>query len=132
VVELGSDSFQLTGQQIEMLIYKLAGSAQGAFPKDIELLGAGSDWLPAAAKLADDLQGAMADEDGNPVCLDPSSAFALYQILRLTYFGSLTVLSRLFSALNATYGDGAPHVIVALQRGRPRKPSTSRLARDRA
>jgi len=34
-VELGEETFTLTGKQVEMLIYKLAGMAQGAFPKDL-------------------------------------------------------------------------------------------------
>jgi len=110
-LEVGSESYLLTGQQVEMLIYKLSGSAQGAFPGDIQRLGAGTDWLPAAGELAERLQEAMADEDGKPVPLDDASGFALYQILRLTQFGGLTVLSRLFDALHARYGDGAAHVI---------------------
>lgn len=120
-VDLEGEQYLLTGQQIEMLIYKLAGSAQGAFPGDIQLLGAGTDWLPAAAKLAEQLQEAMADETGAPVKLNKQTGWALCLILRLTYFGGLTVLSRLFEGLHARYGDGAQHVIVSMQRARPRK-----------
>jgi hypothetical protein len=29
--------------QVEMLIYKLAGAVNGAFPKDVELLGAADE-----------------------------------------------------------------------------------------
>lgn len=113
-LQLGGESYLLTGQQVEMLIYKLAGSAKGAFPNDIRLLGEGTAWLPAAGELATALQEAMADEDGTPVTLNKNSGFALYQILRLTNFGGLTVLARLSDALAAL--QGAPQV-----RGRPRK-----------
>src|SRR6266508_287541 len=116
-LEMGGANYLLSGQQVEMLIYKLAGSAQGAFPKDIQLLDAGTAWLPAAADLANRLQEAMADEDGKPCRLDDAVGFALYQILRLTNFGGLTVLSQLHQALHVRYGNGAPHVITALQRG---------------
>lgn len=120
-LELGADTYSLTEQQVEMLVYKLAGSAKGAFPRDIELLGAGAEWLPAAAALADALQAAKADEEGRPVVLDQAKAFALYQVLRLTNFGRPDTLSRLYDALRETYSRGEPHVIAALMRARPRK-----------
>jgi hypothetical protein len=101
-LESGTESYALTEQQVEMLIYKLAGAAKGAFPKDIELLGAGTKWLPAAAELANALQAAKADEDGRPIVLDHASTFALYQILRLTYTGRPTTLSRLYDSLSET------------------------------
>ena len=121
IVELDADTYSLTEQQVEMLVYKLAGSAKGAFPRDIELLGAGTAWLPAAAALADALQAAKADEEGRPVVLDQAQAFALYQVLRLTNFGRPDTLSRLYDALREMYSRGEPHVIAALAQARPRK-----------
>jgi hypothetical protein len=121
VIACDGDPYRLTGRQVEMLIYKLAGSAQGAFPGDIERLDAGTDWLPSAGKLAQQLQEAMADETGKPVKLDHTTGWALYLILRLTYFEGTSVLSRLFEALHTRYPDGAQHVIAAMQRARPRK-----------
>jgi hypothetical protein len=120
-VDLDGDSFLLTGRQVEMLIYKLAGSAQGAFPGDVQLLDAGTDWLSDAAKLAQLLQDAVANEAGAQVVLDQRTGWALYLILRLTYFDGMGVLSRLFEALSARYSDRAQHVITAMQKARPRK-----------
>jgi hypothetical protein len=120
-VELEGQHYRLTSQQVEMLIYKLAGSANGAFPRDVELLGGGTEWLAGAAELARTLHVAMADEDGTPVPLDTARAFALYQILRITYTGRPTTLSRLYDDLFELYGKAAPHVIGQLARQRPRK-----------
>jgi hypothetical protein len=117
---LGDEDFALTEHQVEMLIHKLDGSARGAFPKDIELLAAGTEWLPAAGQLANRLQHARSEES-SAIVLDNGLAFALYQILRLTYTGRPTVLSRLYDVLFEQYGKGEPHVIAALGRNRPRK-----------
>lgn len=119
---LGSQEYPLTDEQVEMLIYKLAGSARGAFPKDIELLGAGTDWLLPAGELASALHEAHADDEADPLVLNDGWAFALYQVLRLTYTGRPTVLSRLYDDLLERYGQsGQPHVIAELARNRPRK-----------
>jgi hypothetical protein len=119
-VELDGEPYRLTSQQVEMLIYKLAGSASGAFPRDVDLLGAGTAWLRGAAELARALQTATAD-DGAPVTLDKGRAFALYQILRITYTGRPTTLSRLYENLFEVYGKGGPHVIAQPARQGPRK-----------
>lgn len=120
-LELDGETYRLTGRQVEMLIYKLSGSAQGAFPGDIEMLGAGTAWLPDAGKLAQQLQEAMADEAGAPVKLNKKSGWALYLILRLTHFDGMSVLSTLFQALHTRYPEQGEHVIAAMQRARPRK-----------
>jgi hypothetical protein len=120
-LELRGEPYGLTSQQAEMLIYKLAGSAAGAFPRDVELLGAGSEWLGGAAKLARALQVAMADESGSPVVLDTARAFALYQILRITYTGRPTTLSRLYDELVEMYGNAGPRVLAQIERRRPRR-----------
>jgi hypothetical protein len=122
VLLLAEAEYPLTEEQIEVLIYKLAGAARGAFPKDIELLAAGADWLIPAAELADALNDAQADDEAKPIVLDERLAFALYQVLRLTYTGRPTVLSRLYDDLLGRYGqNGQPHVISELSRNRPRK-----------
>jgi hypothetical protein len=120
-VELDGEPYRLTSQQVEMLIYKLAGSASGAFPRDVELLGAGTAWLRGAAELARALQRATADAGGPPVTLDKERAFALYQILRITYTGRPTTLSRLYDSLFEVYGKGGPHVIAQPARQGPQK-----------
>lgn len=113
LVLLSSQEYPLTEEQADMLIYKLAGSARGSFPKDIELLGAGTDWLPAAAELAHALNEAKEEDEAEPIVLDESSAFAMYQILRLTYTGRPTVLSRLYDALLESFGQaGQPHACI--------------------
>jgi hypothetical protein len=120
-LELSGESYQLTNQQVEMLIYKLAGSARGAFPRDVQMLGVGTGWLRAAAQLAEVLQTAMADEEGKPIILSDKRAYALYQILRITYTGRPTTLSRLFDVLLEIYAHGEPHIITTIARSRPRK-----------
>lgn len=118
-LELDGESYQLTDQQVEMLIYKLDGIAKGAFPGDVQLLAIGTDWLPHAATLAKDMQIARADEDGRPLVLGAPAGYALFQILRLTYLGGLTVLSQLFDALLHRYGQ--PSGVAKLHRTGPRK-----------
>lgn len=98
-IELGANSYPLTHQQVELLIYKLAGYARGAFPKDVELLGAGAAWLPAAGRLAEQMENGISDEDGRAIALNDATAFALYQVLRLTHTGRPTTLSRLHDSL---------------------------------
>jgi len=119
LLELDGKSYSLTEKEVEVLLYKLDGMAKGAFPGDLQLLAAGSDWLPAAGQLAADLQRAQADEDGVPVDIDQPRGFALFQILRLTYFGGLSVFSEIFQSLLARYGQ--PHVTAELARSGPQK-----------
>jgi hypothetical protein len=108
-LELDGQEYRLTEKQVEILIYKLDGMATGAFPGDLQLLAAGGDWLPAAGDLAADLQRAQADEEGAPVAVTEARGFALFQILRLTYFGGESVFSAIFQTLLARYGQ--PHVL---------------------
>lgn len=98
-IELRAKRYPLTRQTIEMLVYKLAGHGAGAFPRDVELLGAGNEWLPAAGKLAFRLRTSMSDEDGVPVRLSSHEAFALHQVLRLTHMTVPSPLYDLFEAL---------------------------------
>jgi len=67
------------------------------------------------------LHEAQTDDEAEPIALDERSAFALYQILRLTYTGRPTVLSRLHDVLLEKYSKGEPHVIPALGKNRPLK-----------
>jgi hypothetical protein len=121
-LELDGDTFSLPGQTVELLIYKLAGNASGAFARDLELLGAGSDWLAGAGVLADELHAAMADENGTPVGLDNTRAFSLHQVLRLTEMTRPSTLSSLAERLRDKYGY-PPYPTRALQRrGRPKAP----------
>jgi hypothetical protein len=98
VVELRRQGFPLTKEQVELLIYKLAGYGAGRFPRDVELLAAGDGWLPAAAKLAAALQSALSEE--SVVKLDPKQAFALHQVLRLTRMTIPSSLASLAEALS--------------------------------
>lgn len=119
LLELDGKTYSLTEKEVEVLIYKLDGMAKGAFPGDLQLLAAGSDWLPAAGELAAEFQRAQADEEGDRVVIDQARGFALFQILRLTYFGGLSVFSEMFQSLLVRYGQ--PHVIAELTHSRPRK-----------
>lgn len=99
---------------------RLRLAAKGAFPKDIELLGAGTQWLGSAGELAQEMQAAKAG-NADPIVLHQDRAFALYQILRLTYTGRPTVLSRLYDVLRERYESSGPHVLAALAASKPRK-----------
>lgn len=101
-LEFRGAAYPLTKDQIELLIYKLAGYAAGRFPRDVELLGAGDGWLEAAGGLADVLQAALVDELSEVVRLDPGTAFALHQVLRLTHLTVPSVMSQLAEALAAS------------------------------
>jgi hypothetical protein len=103
-LDFDSHAYQLSGQTIELLIYKLAGNARGTFARDLDELGAGMDWLPAAGLLADELHVAMGDEDGQPVLLDEARAFALHQVLRFTAKTRPGTLSSLADVLSDRYG----------------------------
>jgi hypothetical protein len=103
-LELGGHEYPLPGQTVDVLIYKLAGSARGTFAHDLELLGAGTAWLTAAGVLADELHAAMADDGGEPVRLDQARAFALHQVLRLTEMMRPSTLSTLADFLSDKYG----------------------------
>ena len=119
LLELDSTTYSLTEKEVEVLIYKLDGMAKGAFPGDLQLLASGNDWLPAAGQLAAALQRARADAEGDPVVVDQLQGFALFQILRLTYFGGVSVFSEIFQVLLARFGQ--PHIIAELAHSRPRK-----------
>lgn len=103
-LEFDDHAYPLPGQTIELLIYKLAGNARGTFAHDLNELGAGSGWLPAAGLLADELHAAMGDDDGRPVRLDEPRAFALHQVLRFTAKTRPSTLANLADVLSDRYG----------------------------
>ena len=103
-LQFDGHAYPLPGQTIELLIYKLAGNARGTFAHDLDELGAGTEWLPAAGLLADELHAAMEDEDGKPVRLDEPRAFALHQVLRFTAKTRPSTLSSLADVLSDRYG----------------------------
>jgi DNA-binding transcriptional ArsR family regulator len=122
VVELDGVAYRLTGRQVEVQIYKLSGLAQGAFPGEIERLGVDKEWLPDAAKLAHELQAAMADESGAQVKLDKRTGWALFLALCGTYSDGLSVFGQLRAALQDRYPDRAQQVFASMQgQARPRK-----------
>jgi hypothetical protein len=97
MVEFRRQSYPLTKEQVELLIYKLAGYGAGRFPRDVELLDAGDRWLPTAAQLAMALQVALGEE--GVIKLDAKQAFALHQVLRLTRMTIPSSLASLAEAL---------------------------------
>lgn len=108
-LEIAGSEYPLSQQTVDLLIYKLAGYGAGAFPSDVQLLGAGSSWLPAAARLARALQSAMAKEAYASVRLDDVMAYALHQVLRLTQMTIPSTLSRLADDLaRGVANPGAP------------------------
>ncbi len=96
--------YPLTRQQSELLIYKLSGMASGAFSKEIDYLGVGKQWLPDASRLADALYLALHDSIAVSIELDQARAFALYQVLRVTYAGQPpNALTCLYESLKKRY-----------------------------
>lgn len=104
IVELGSNEYRLSRQTVELLIYKLAGYGAGAFPRDVQLLGAGSEWLPAAAEMAVQLHAAITDVRTEPIRLHDTWTFALHQVLRLTHMTIPSPLAQLADDLRSHYG----------------------------
>jgi hypothetical protein len=114
-LELNGETFRLTARQVEVQIYKLSGLAQGAFPGEIQRLGVGTDWFPDAAKLAHQLQAAMADEEGASVKLTEKTGWPLYLAICGTYYDGLSVFSRLREMLQARYPAQAQQVVASIQ-----------------
>jgi hypothetical protein len=103
--------YEITDHQADVFIYKLAGFDAGRFPGDVELLNAGTNWLPAAGQLARAIQRVKSGDEGGPIALDGDHedwGFALYQILRLSYMERPSDVSRLYDALQARYGQTRP------------------------
>lgn len=101
--------YDITEHQADVLIYKLAGFDAGAFPHDVVLLNAGTDWLPAAGELARAIQRVKNGEEEGPIPLDGERedwGFALYQVLRLSYLerGRPSDVTRVYDALWGKYG----------------------------
>lgn len=96
--------YELTQDVTRVLAYKTDGYARNAFPGDVERLGAGNAWLSSARELDDDLQRVRKGLVDEPVTLTPDTAFALYQILRLTHMGRPNRLTDLWDALALRFG----------------------------
>jgi hypothetical protein len=103
-IEYDGRVYPLPGQTVDLLIYKLAGNARGAFARDLDLLDTGDAWLVAAGILADELHASVADEDGKPIRLDDARAFALHQVLRLAQMTRRSTLASLAEILRERYG----------------------------
>ena len=103
-LELDTHTYVLTDQQAARLIHKLSGLAAGTLATEIDYLGAGTDWLPTAADLADALYLALYDSVDQSTKLDHPGAYALYQALRVTYTGQPpNALACLYSSLEKIY-----------------------------
>lgn len=104
---VGGTVYEVTDHQADVFIYKLVGFNVGKFPNDLELLNAGTDWLPAAGELARVIQRVRSGGAEGPIALDDKHeawGFALYQILRLSYMERPSDVSHLFDALSRKFG----------------------------
>ncbi len=106
--EWQGEIFQVSEPQTRALIYKAEGYGRGAFPGDVEKLDAGERWLLSALDLARSMRRVHVGLDSEPIELDREHAFALYQILRLTYMDGLSRLADLRSSLFNSLGQPAP------------------------
>jgi hypothetical protein len=107
---VGGIAFNLRGQtlpvterQADVLIYKLTGFDAGRFPGDVVLLGAGRDWLSATGELARAIERGRDGPAQDTIELGGDRAFAMYQVLRLSYMDRPSDVSRLFDALCEMY-----------------------------
>lgn len=96
--------FEVSEPQLRALIYKADAYGHGGARGDVELLGVGDDWLPAARDLAEWMRRARAGLETDPIALDESHAWALLQILRLTYTDGVSRLSALRTAFFSHFG----------------------------
>lgn len=101
---LDGTEYELTQDATRVLAYKAEGNARNAFPGDVERLGAGDAWLAGARDLDRDLARVRKGLVDGPVTLTPDTAFALYQILRLTHMGRPSRLTDLWDALASRFG----------------------------
>jgi hypothetical protein len=92
-------AYELTQDVTRVLAYKTDGYARNAIPGDVERLGVGDAWLAGARELDDDLQRVRKGLVDESVTLTQDTAFALYQILRLTHAGRPSRLTDLWDAL---------------------------------
>jgi hypothetical protein len=104
VIEWDAASFPFAGSTVGLLVYKLAGYAQGTFAPDLAKLQAGTGWLTGAGVLAGELSAARGDEAVSAITLDDVRGFALHQVLCLTEMERPSVLAELAEALAARYG----------------------------
>jgi hypothetical protein len=100
--DLDGAMYSITRKQLEVLLYKCSGYAAGAFMQDVELVEAGTDWLPAAGELAHELER-MQRGDTRPIKLTDETGFALYQVLRLSYMTRPSDIASLYDALHRRF-----------------------------
>src|SRR5437870_3064593 len=103
IFELNGAAYSITRKQVDVLLYKCAGYSAGAFPQDVALVNAGTEWLAAAGELAHELER-MQRGDTRPIVLTDATGFALYQILRLSYMSRPRDIASLYDALHRHYG----------------------------
>ena len=99
--------YQISEPQTRALIYKADGFGRNAFPGDVELIGAGTGWLSAAGDLGIAMRRVHTGIATEPLELDEEHAFALYQILRLTFMTGMTLISDLRTALHVHFDSPA-------------------------
>ncbi len=98
---LEGTEYELSEDETRVLAYKAVGFGAGAFSGDVQRLGAGDAWLGAARELGHDLARTQQGLVVEPVALTPDTAYALFQILRLTYTARPSRLADLWDALAA-------------------------------
>ena len=103
VDEATETEYELTEQQTRVLAYKAAGFGAGAFSGDVQRLNAGTDWPTAAMALGQELDRVQNGLITEPLLLTQDKAFALYQILRLTYLAQPSRLAELRDTLSQRF-----------------------------
>jgi hypothetical protein len=112
--EWRGELFEISEPQVRALAYKADGYGRNAFPGDVAKLGAGDGWLPASNKLGWEIQKRHAGVTDQPLKLKNDTAFALAQILRLTYMSRPTRLADLADVLIAHFA--IPRAVAGLRK----------------
>jgi hypothetical protein len=103
--------YNVPGQSIDFMLYRLKGFGQGAFGPNPEVHGTDDAWLAAADHLAGQIEAARSDEGGGPVRLSEETAFALHQSLLQSQKTNPSVLLDLTETLRNKYQRNARKAI---------------------
>jgi len=103
ILEWNGGEYLMAEHVTRVLEYKASGYGRNAFPADVERIGAGTGWLPAAAEFGRQIQRIQRGESDEAIALTDETAYALFLILTLTYTGRPSRLADLFDDLSAKY-----------------------------
>ena len=99
--------YQISEPQTRALIYKADGFGRNTFPGDVEQSAPARAGSPRQAISGSRMRRVHTGIATEPLELDEEHAFALYQILRLTFMTGMTLISDLRTALHVHFDSPA-------------------------